>query len=240
MARVRSTQLIKVLAVYSVLTPGIPIGLTLLSPEAAWEQKVGALMGLGIIVFWCIIGGGLMYRYREAFKKMFECVTWRWQYKFVFFATLFAPLEEAVTVSLTNMAPLLGVSMEVAHATASANYFHTVLGNSVLLFLGWFVAWAWLLTRYDFPKTHTFLLFGLLGAIAESSFGVCHLFVGFWFFVYGLMIFLPLYAIPEQRPALKKPGLLHYGLAIVLPLLVMIPFGLLMQGYILLFSPVFF
>lgn len=44
-----------------------------------------------------------------------------------------------------------------------------------------------------------------------------------WIFVYGLMIFLPVYTLPraEERGALLQPKLYHYILAIFLPLLFM-------------------
>jgi hypothetical protein len=42
-----------------------------------------------------------------------------------------------------------------------------------------------------------------------------------WTFVYGLMVYLPAYAIPRDRPARPVPGWL-YPLAVVIPLPFMI------------------
>jgi hypothetical protein len=69
------------------------------------------------------------------------------------------------------------------------------------------------------------LLFGLLGTIAETTFGLGALISGFWFFVYGLMVYLPAYALPPRETV--PPRWWHYILAIVLPFLMMVPWGLL-------------
>ena len=69
-----------------------------------------------------------------------------------------ALLEEAVTTTMTNCAPLLGVSLGQAYITASSNYFDVILGHSVIVFVPQFAAWAWLLSRYDFQPAEVFLL----------------------------------------------------------------------------------
>lgn len=140
-------------------------------------------------------------------------------------------LEEVVTTSLTNAAPLLGSEVGVAMITASTNYWEVVFLNSVWpVFVPWILAWTWLLSRYDFPPNHVFLLFGLLGSVAESTFGLGAMISGFWFFVYGLMIYLPAYALPPRTT--DPPRWWHYILALVLPLLLMNPWGL-MYGLVI-------
>ena len=111
-----------------------------------------------------------------------------------------ALLEEAVTTTMTNLAPVLGVAIGQAYITASANYLDVVLGHSVIVFVPMFAAWAWLLSRYDFRPAEVFLLFGLTGTLAEAgTFGPQMLaMAGVWVWVYGLMVWLPAYALPRQ------------------------------------------
>jgi hypothetical protein len=45
---------------------------------------------------------------------------------------------------------------------------------------------------------------------------------GFWVFVYGLMTWLPAYSIPEERKA-RVPQWYHYPLAVVAPILLLVP-----------------
>jgi len=71
-----------------------------------------------------------------------------------------------------------------------------------------------------------------------------NIFGGFWFFVYGLMVYLPSCASPpaEVRRA-KTPRLRHYVLAVVLPLLspiILLPFVPLLRILYDLMDPVFF
>jgi hypothetical protein len=141
-----------------------------------------------------------------------------------------ALLEEAITTSMTNLAPLWGTTTAQAHITASGNYLDVVLLHSVIVFVPMFVAWAWLLTRYDFAPSAVFILYGITGVLVESgTFGTQNLAdAGFWVYVYGLMMFLPAYAIPPQRPTLK-PGVGATTLAIVLPILASIPIVILVQ-----------
>ena len=82
-----------------------------------------------------------------------------------------------------------------------------------------FITWSFLLGRYDFNPKQVFLLFGLAGSPAEMSMQPSNIFGGFWFFVYGLMVFLPACSVPpaDLRGA-KTPRFRHYVFAVVLPL----------------------
>ena len=116
-----------------------------------------------------------------------------WRLKFVRLATLLALLEGAITVTMTNLAPLFGVLVGAAYITASANDLDVVALHSVVVFVPMFIAWAVLLSRWDFTPAQVVLLFGLTGTLAEVSFGGIQQFVqiAMWTFVYGLMVFLP-------------------------------------------------
>ena len=134
-----------------------------------------------------------------------------------------ALLEETIAVTLTNLAPWFGSQPGKAYVTASSNYVHVVLFHSVFpLIVPWIIAWAWLLDRYDFSPGQVLLLFGLLGTLAESTLDPAALVAGFWFFVYGLMVFLPAYSIPSSR-RVRRPGWQAYCATIVVPIISCIP-----------------
>jgi hypothetical protein len=187
-------------------------------------------MGLGLIVLWVWVGGGLMYLLRERVKTLVLKIPLHWQVKFVLFATLLAMTEEAITTLMTNLAPLFGVQVGEAYITASTNYFDVILHHSVIVFVPWFIAWAWLLKRYDFKPFWVFLLTGLNGLFAESiTFGWQNLSqFALWIFVYGLMVYLPAYTIPTER-GVQPPKLWHGVLAFFLPLAVGIPWAALVN-----------
>ena len=125
---------------------------------------------------------------------------------------------------------MFGVPVGQAYITASANYLDVILGHSVIVFVPMFAAWAWLLSRYDFRPAEVFLLFGLTGTLAETgTFGTQNLaMAGFWVWVYGLMVWLPAYALPG-KPALPRPRPWHYLLALILPIACAIPVALIVM-----------
>lgn len=177
-------------------------------------------MGSGLLLFWVVLGGSGMVLFRNRIKAFVQGIPLNWQVKFILFGILLAMTEEAITTTMTNLAPLFGVAIGEAYITASANYFDVILHHSVIVFVPWFFAWAWILKRYDFSPFWVFLLLGLQGLIGESiAFGAQNLSqFAMWIFVYGLMIYLPAYTIPDERGA-RKPNLLHGMLAFFLPLL---------------------
>ena len=187
-------------------------------------------MGLGLILLWVILCGSLMYIFRDRVKSFVQGYPIHWQIKFVIFGILMAMLEEAITTTMTNLAPLFGVEVGKAYITASANYFDVILHHSVIVFVPWFIAWAWILKRYDFSPFWVFLLFGLNGLLAESlTFGWQNLSqFALWIFVYGLMIYLPAYTIPAERGA-QHPKLWHITLAFILPFLIGIPWAIIVN-----------
>ena len=144
---------------------------------------------------------------------------------------MLALVEEAITTTMTNLAPVFGVKVGQAYITASTNYLDVILGHSVIVFVPMFVAWAWLLSWYDFRPAKVMLLFGLTGTLAEAgTFGLGHLAeVGLWVFVYGLMVYLPAYSAPTECGA-KQPCLRHYVLAVFLPFLFVVPVAIVV-GY---------
>ncbi len=242
--KITSRHLIKALAVYSTCVVTAIAFAILASDEADVHQKAIIKMALGLILFWIVIGGTLMVRFQEPISRCVRRAPLNWRVKFVLFATALAMLEEAVTVTMTNLAPVFGSEVGVAFITASANYLHTILFHSVIVFVPMFVTWSFLLGRYDFRPPQVFLLYGLVGSLAEMSMQPSNIFGGFWFFVYGLMVYLPACAVPsaEQRGA-RPPRLRHYLLAVVLPLvspIMLLPFVPVLRYLYDLMNPVFF
>jgi hypothetical protein len=187
-------------------------------------------MGSGLILFWVILGGSCMYLLRRKIKHIIQRIPVNWRLKFVLFGIFMAMLEEAITTRLTNLAPSFGVEVGEAYITASSNYFDVILHHSVIVFIPWFIAWAWILKRHDFSPFWVFLLFGINGLVAEAiTFGWGRLNeFAMWIFVYGLMVYLPAYTIPSKRGA-QPPRIWHGALAFILPLLIGIPWAILIN-----------
>jgi hypothetical protein len=196
------------------------IALTAMGPNS----RAVIMMGAGLIILWVALGGSLMFVFRNRIRQVVLGMRGDWRFKFVLFATLLALLEEAVTVSMTNLAPLFGVPVGAAYITASANYLDVVALHSVVVFIPMFMGWAFILNRWDFTPAQVFLLFGLTGTLAEVSFGGTGQFaqIAMWTFVYGLMVFLPAYCIPAERGA-RPLRWWHFPLAVVLPIVFSIP-----------------
>lgn len=217
------------LAVWNGLTTCFIVLVALLCGKPVLRAVL--LMGAGTSLLWIYLGGGLMFAYRDRIRRWVQGRRLDWRITFVLFCTLLALIEEAITTTMTNCAPLFGVPLGHAYITASTNYLDVVCLHSVVVFVPMFVCWAWMLTRWSFAPEAVLLLFGITGTLAEVSFGGLQnlLQFGFWIFVYGLMIYLPAYCIPEERRRgaggtpfprkLVRPGLGAILLAPLLPLL---------------------
>jgi hypothetical protein len=182
------------------------------------------LMGSGLVLAWVVAGGLLQRLLRDPVRAFLQGVRIDPRIKFIAFATGLALAEEAVTTTLTNLAPLFGVPFGSAYITASGNYFDVVCLHSVVVFVPMFIGWSLLLQRYDFSPNAVFLLFGLTGLSAEMSFSGIQALpeFGLWIFVYGLMVYLPAQAFPAGRGA-RKPPWWVYPAAVFIPVLFAIP-----------------
>lgn len=148
--------------------------------------------------------------------------------KFFFACTSLVLIEEAITVAMTNCAPMFGVEFGEMYITASGNYLDVVLFHSVIVFLPQFAAWAWLLHRYSFTPFSTFLLYGLTGWVNETLFaGPNLLALAQWILVYGLLVYLPAFLFRGKKDR-KRPGCLLFFVALLLPILASIPMVLLL------------
>jgi hypothetical protein len=169
-----------------------------------------------MILFWIVVGGSLTPMLRKRLVPRLAAIPMDWRVRFVLLCTAMALLEEVITTTMTNLAPLFGTTPEEAHITASTNYFIVVCFHSVVMFVPMFIAWALMLSRWAFSPLKVLLLFGITGSMAEASINPTSLIGGFWVFVYGLMVYLPACTVPGDRPA-TPPRWWHYPLAVVLP-----------------------
>lgn len=175
-------------------------------------------MGYGLVLLWVLLCGGLMWRFRDPVCRFVRSLRLDWRIKFVLFCSLLAMLEEAITTTMTNLAPLFGVRVGQAYITASARYLDVICLHSVVVFVPMFVGWAVILWRYDFSPFWVAALFGVTGTLAEMAFGGPQHAAEYamWSYVYGLMIWLPARSIPAERSA-RKPGWWLYPLAVIVP-----------------------
>lgn len=219
-----ANKLIKFLGILGIVTSLIALALNFGDPKTRAVLK----MAWGVIIFWIILCGGLMYKYRSQIREFIISLPGPWQAKFFLMFAGLAMLEEAVTVSMTNAAPLFGVKYGEAYITASGNYFDVILFHSVIVFIPMFAAWTWLMHRYKFSPQQTFLLWGITGWLGEIGFSGPGqaLAIGFWVFVYGLMAWLPAYCVPQDRQA-KEVKWYHLFLPIPVAYLSLVIFGIL-------------
>lgn len=215
-------RLLQILAVWGILAASI-VSTLVFAREQDPDKRAIFAMGLSLIVIWCILGGVTMRLMRDRFVQVSQRLTIGWHLRFVLLCIAMAMIEEAVTTSLTNAASLFGAVSETARITSSTNYFKVISG-SVVVFIPWFICWAWLLGRYDFRPLEVMLLFGLTGTLAESiTFGFQHLAeIGMWVFVYGLMVYLPAYTVPQNRDV-RPVQWWHWIVAVFLPLIFVVP-----------------
>jgi hypothetical protein len=171
------------------------------------------LMAAALALVWNVIGGAVMFLVRNPARELVGKSRLGRSATFVLFATLLALLEEGVTTTLTNLAPVFGNAQ--AFITASRNYLEVVVWHSVIVIAPMFFVWSWLLAKFRFRPACVFLLFGVNGVLAEllTGGGPALLMAPFWIFIYGLMIFLPAYSFSTSTET-PEPSWYHYPIAI--------------------------
>jgi hypothetical protein len=220
----KSGTIIKAIAVYSIIFL-IFISFVIISSDATNNEKTIIKMGIALVVVWIIICGSLMYLFRNTIKSIIKQIPINWKLKFFLFSLFLILFEEIISTTITNLAPLFGGEIGKSFITASTNYFHVIFFHSAIMFIPFILVWTYLVSRYDFSPNQIFLLFGLLGTFAESFLNPFAIISGFWIFVYGLMIYLPAYSLPN-RENLKKPTLSAYFIALIIPIIISIPLSL--------------
>jgi hypothetical protein len=212
---------VKALGVWSAVLLSFVFTANLIGSKDPANRAV-ILMAMGLILLWVVLGGLLTVRYKAAIRRAVLRVPLDWRWRFVLMATGLAMIEEAITTSMTNLATVFGSTTGQAHITASTNYLIVIAFSSVVVFIPMFVGWMLLLRKWAFSPIEVFLLYGLLGTTSEASLNPTALISGFWFFVYGLMIYLPAYCLPPDRGA-TRPRWYHYPLTYIVPLACAMP-----------------
>lgn len=210
----------------------LPMSLLYIGMAGNTNGQAIMAMGLGLFVLWVIVIGGMMYRMRDVFAHRFFENNRYPKSTFLLLAVLFALLEESVAVTMTNLAPFFGGSVGGAYITASGNFIDVVTHHSVIVFIPMFMTWAWLLSKYRFSDSAAFVCFGITGILAEVSFGGPMQFIngGFWIMVYGLMIYLPSRGlVSAQKGDREELHWYHYGVAILLPFIMAIPWSIIIN-----------
>ncbi|MGO9109497.1 MAG: hypothetical protein ACLP9L_09705 [Thermoguttaceae bacterium] len=208
------------IGVYSILLVGF-LNVIVLSSGKVKERAI-FMMADGMILLWVIVGGSITPILQKRLVPRLVTIPIGWRLRFVVLSTIMALIEEVITTSMTNLAPIFGTTPEEAHITASTNYFTVVLFHSVVVIVPMFVAWAWMLSRWDFSPLKVLLLFGITGSLAEGGINLLSLTGGYWVFVYGLMVYLPACTVPADRQA-RPLRWWHYPMAVFLPFLAVIP-----------------
>ena len=81
--------------------------------------------------------------FRKQLAPKLAAIPLDWRVRFVLFCTAMALIEEVITTTMTNCAPLCGTTPAEAHITASTNYFVVVCFHSVVVFIPMFTRWLW-------------------------------------------------------------------------------------------------
>ena len=85
------------------------------------KDRAILLMADGMILFWIVVGGSLTPMLRKRLVPRLAAIPMNWRIGFVLLCTAMALLEEVITTTMTNLAPLFGTTPEEAHITASTN-----------------------------------------------------------------------------------------------------------------------
>lgn len=191
------------------------------------KSRAIILMASGLWLIWVLGFGLVSWRLRDQAKLLFDQIPGNPFLKFFLFAVGLLLLEEAVTTTMTNLAPLFGSRIGEAYITGSANYLEVVMWHSVVVLWPAYAAWALVLRRVDFHPNAVFLFYGLQGVTAEAMHsGPAQLLAfPFWIFIYGLMIYLPAWCLYGQGERPKAKGR-HYAAVFFLTMLLTIPVAL--------------
>lgn len=168
-------------------------------------QRAILFMGWGVVLFWIVIGGGLMFRYRDQISSSFMKLPWPNPLVFFLFALSLFFLEEVVTTTMTNLAPLFGVPLGSAAITFTSNYFTAVFPHSLPVVGVLILIFTWIFSRFRLTATQMFFFFGLAGYLIETINNRNNILnIPFWIFVYGLMVWLPAYTVRKRLDQTRK------------------------------------
>jgi len=190
-------------------------------PDAARRTLALARMVTGLWLLWTCLCGSAMWLLRHRARALVARLPGNPRVVFVLFCIALGGLEEAVTVAMTNLAPLFGAALGEVYITASANWLDVVALHSVVVFVPCFIAMALILSRWAFSPFALFLAFGAVGTLGEAIYsGQFDLWVQFpfWVWIYGLMVWMPAFCLPQtgaRRPGVWAHVLLVPGIVLL-------------------------
>lgn len=201
MKRPATKTIILVLFIIMLLTLTLVTAVVFQNPV----QRAILLMGWGVVLFWIVIGGGLMYQYRDALAGALMKLKWPNYLLFFCLSVALFFLEEVVTTSMTNLAPVFGAPLGSAAITFTSNYFTAVFYHSLPIVGVLIIIFTWIFFRFRLSATQMFFFFGIAGYLIETTNNPNNfLNVPFWIFVYGLMVWLPAYATAVRLDQTEK------------------------------------
>ncbi len=198
---------------------------TLLTLAGLSNPKLGALSGMlwGVNIFWIGLVGLSSIWFRDQLASFGKRHSKHLPLMGFLFAMVMALIEEAVTTTMTNCAPLFGAELGDVYITASANYFDVVLFHSVIVMLPQFALLAWLLGRFLISPFAAFMCYGFTGFFNEALFsGPNPLALAQWILIYGLMVYAPA-CLFRECPGRRKVGWWFFPVVVILPILASIP-----------------
>ncbi len=184
-------------------------------------------MALGLLFIWGVVIALIQ-------RRLIHLISPKHLSKVKFFVLLIlamiglALMAEVVSTIMTNTAYFWSLSPNEAYITASPNYIEVVTRHSVIVFIPQFLGVSLLHYRYQFKAFTWFILYGLVGYFNEwLAFGSAAAWVSipFWMIIYGWIVYLPTHVITPMHERIQ-PKSYHYLLALVLPLLLSMPWAL--------------
>jgi hypothetical protein len=92
------------------------LNVVVLSSDKAKDRAI-FLMADGLILAWIIVGGSLTPMLCRCLVPRLAAIPLDWRVRFVLLCTAMALLEEVITTTMTNLAPLLGTATTVKPGT---------------------------------------------------------------------------------------------------------------------------
>lgn len=196
------SNLIRALIVWA----GLPLPLVLVANWGDSRSRAIVAMAIGLYLIWCVGATWAIWRWRDAAREGFRRLPGSPWVKFFSLCLLLVLVEEVVTTTMTNLAPLFGSRVGEAYITGSANYFEVVVWHSVVAIFPAFVAWAFLVRWVAVHPNTAYLVYGVQGLLGEVMFDGPNQLpaFAFWIAVYGPILYLPAYCVYglgcRQRP----------------------------------------
>lgn len=181
-------------------------------------------MAIGLYLIWCVGAGLLIWRFRDRVRDLFHRVPGNPWLKFFFLCLILVLLEEVVTTTMTNLAPVFGSQVGVAFITGSANYFEVVLWHSVVAIFPGFIAWAFLVRWVAVHPNTAYLVYGLQGVMGEVMYDGPHQAAAFafWIAVYGPILYLPAYCVYGLGDR-RRPRFRHFAAVFAASIVLTVP-----------------